>query len=120
MNGTLVQRLEGLSPSKRALLEKRFGKRLPKPDNHFIVTRRPDRSVAPVSFNQEGLLFMEQLDPGTAKYNVFDAIRVKGHFDAAPIRQALDQIVARHEALRTVFTNTDGSWRQLIRPPDAA
>src|SRR5438876_7240032 len=120
MNGTLVQRLEGLSPSKRALLEKRFGRTLPKSDDLFLITRRLDTSVAPLSLSQEGLLFMEQLDPGTARYNISDAIRVKGHFDGALVQKTLDKIVARHEALRTVFTNTDGIWRQDIRPPGAA
>ena len=51
MNGTLVQRLEGLSPSKRALLEKRFGRRLPKPENPFIITRRSDTSAAPLDLD---------------------------------------------------------------------
>ena len=115
MNGTLVYKLEGLSPSKRALLEKRYGRTLPKPENPFNITGRPDTSVAPLSFSQEGLLFMEQLDPGTARYNISDAIRVKGKFNAALIQTTLDEIVARHDALRTVFTNTDGIWRQAIR-----
>src|SRR5437868_13635112 len=120
MIDTLAQRLEGLSPSKKALLEKRFGRTLPTPDTPFIITRREDASVAPLSLSQEGLLFMEQLDPGTAKYNICDAIRVNGHFDAALIQKALDEITDRHEALRTVFTNTEGIWRQVIRPPGAA
>ena len=120
MNGTLVQRLDGLSPSKRALLEKRFGRSLTRPENQFSITTRHDQSVAALSLNQEGLLFMEQLDPGTSRYNIFDAIRVKGCLDSALIQETLDKIVNRHEALRTVFTDTDGVWRQVIRPPGEA
>ena len=80
MNGMLVIRLEGLSPAKSALLEKRYGRTLPENDGTFGITKRPDPSVSPLSFSQEGLLFMEQLDPGTARYNISDAIRVKGQF----------------------------------------
>src|SRR5207253_2123009 len=114
MNGTLVQRLEGLSYSKRALLEKRLGRRLPQADNSVVIEQRQDAAVAPLSLNQEGLLFMEQLDPGTARYNIFDAIRVTGDFDSVLVQNTLDEIAARHEALRTVFSNRDDTWHQQI------
>lgn len=121
MNSTLAQRLEVLSPSKRALLEKRFGKAISRSTTTpCVIGSRPHRSTAPLCFNQEGLLFMEQLDRGTSRYNVVDAVRIRGSFDSDLARQALDLIVERHEALRTVFTEVDGVWQQTILPYTAA
>lgn len=114
MNATLVERLDNLSSQKRDLLERRLGRILPRPNTSFFIGKRENRLSAPLSFNQEGLLFMEQLDPGTARYNISDAIRVKGRFDPLLIQETLDEIVARHEALRTVFDHNEGVSSQVI------
>jgi len=57
----------------------------------------------PASPAQERLLFLEQLTPGSAVYNDHYALRLRGRLDAARLRQALDEIARRHEALRTTF-----------------
>ena len=115
ISGTLAERLEGLSPVKRALLEKRLGRGVPG-SNPFQITRRSCVSNAPLSFNQQGLLFMEQLEPATSRYNVYEAVRVNGQLDNAILQQTLDGIVERHEALRTVFENVSDGWQQSIQP----
>lgn len=120
LDPTLASRLENLSPAKRALLERRLGHSSPAASNPFVIARRHDPSVAPVSFAQEGLLFMEQLDPGTARYNVFEAVRIKGDLDTELVQHTLDAIVERHEALRTVFAFQDGAWQQVIAAPSPA
>ncbi len=118
-SGTFTERLEVLSPVKRALLEKRLGRALPG-GNPFQITRRAPGSTAPLSFSQEGLLFMEQLEPETSRYNVYEAIRLNGRLDRTILQQTLDDIVARHEALRTVFENAGDGWQQVIQPASAA
>ena len=117
---SLLDRLEDLSPLKRALVEKRFGRSLTTQANPFTIGRRSDRSSAPLALNQDGLLFMEQLDPGTARYSVCDAIRVRGSFKKELVQDALDVIVGRHDALRTVFVNEGEEWKQVIGPPTPA
>ncbi|MFD5075709.1 amino acid adenylation domain-containing protein [Streptomyces sp. NPDC058371] len=70
----------------------------------------------PVSDTQSRLLVLDQMDPGTAQYNVPAAFAVHGPFDTAAFGRALDALVTRHESLRTVFrTAPDGTQTQLVR-----
>ncbi|MEU7279573.1 amino acid adenylation domain-containing protein [Streptomyces sp. NPDC045431] len=68
----------------------------------------------PVSDAQSRLLVLDQLDPGSAQYNVPAAFTVRGPFDVAAFRRALDALVARHEALRTVFRMSEGAPVQIV------
>ncbi|HVT16315.1 MAG TPA: amino acid adenylation domain-containing protein [Thermoanaerobaculia bacterium] len=77
----------------------------------------PRRDGAPLSFAQQRLWFLEQLRPGTALYNIPDALRFHGAFDLPALAAALAEIVRRHEALRTTFPSERGTPRQRIHPP---
>ncbi|MET9430481.1 amino acid adenylation domain-containing protein [Streptomyces sp. NPDC003036] len=69
----------------------------------------------PVSDAQSRLLVLDQLAPGSAQYNVPAAFAVRGPFDVAAFRRALDALVERHEALRTVFrASPDGIPVQIV------
>ncbi|HEX8273730.1 MAG TPA: amino acid adenylation domain-containing protein, partial [Longimicrobiaceae bacterium] len=62
------------------------------------------------------LWFLDRLQPGSAFYNVYSALRLGGALDVRALETALGEIVRRHEALRTVFREADGSPVQVIRP----
>ncbi|GAA2206824.1 hypothetical protein GCM10009850_022820 [Nonomuraea monospora] len=68
----------------------------------------------PVSPAQARMLVLDRLHPGTAQYNVPVAFAVRGPFDVAAFRAALDAVVARHESLRTVFRPGDGAYVQVV------
>ncbi|HEX2081445.1 MAG TPA: amino acid adenylation domain-containing protein, partial [Longimicrobium sp.] len=70
----------------------------------------------PLSFAQERLWFIDRLEPGSAVYNIPVARRLGGALDEAALERALGEIVRRHEALRTVFAEVDGSPMQMIAP----
>jgi amino acid adenylation domain-containing protein len=70
----------------------------------------------PLSFAQERLWFIDRLEPGSAVYNIPVAWRLEGALDQAALERALSEIVRRHDALRTVFTEVDGSPVQVIAP----
>ncbi|HEV3049034.1 MAG TPA: condensation domain-containing protein, partial [Longimicrobium sp.] len=74
------------------------------------------RGALPLSFAQERLWFLDRLEPGSAVYNVPVARRLSGALDEAALERALGEIVRRHEALRTVFAEADGSPVQVIAP----
>ncbi len=82
----------------------------------------PRTGALPLSFAQQRLWFLDQLDPGSAAYNVPSAVRLTGTLGAlnvGALEAALSTIVHRHEALRTVFERgTDGMPVQVIRPPE--
>jgi amino acid adenylation domain-containing protein len=70
----------------------------------------------PLSFGQERLWFVQRLDPASAAYNVRVFRRLEGPLDAAALERALGEVVRRHEALRTVFAEVDGSPAQVVAP----
>jgi amino acid adenylation domain-containing protein len=80
---------------------------------------RADRSAPlPLSFAQERLWFIDQLDPGSAAYNVPLALGLHGALDAAALERALGEVVHRHEPLRTVFAQEGDAPVQVVRPFD--
>jgi hypothetical protein len=70
----------------------------------------------PLSFIQQQLWLWEQLQPGTAVYNLPAALRLTGPLDTRALEQSLNEIVRRHEALRTTFTIESGQPVQVIAP----
>jgi amino acid adenylation domain-containing protein len=69
-----------------------------------------------LSFAQERLWFLDQLDPGSARYHVPVALRLDGRLQIEALRRAFEQIVARHEVLRARFELRDGRPSQTIEP----
>ncbi|HEY7767045.1 amino acid adenylation domain-containing protein, partial [Longimicrobium sp.] len=70
----------------------------------------------PLSFAQERLWFLERLAPGSTTYNISMAWRLGGALDEAALERSLGEIVRRHESLRTIFAEVDGSPVQVIAP----
>jgi amino acid adenylation domain-containing protein len=71
---------------------------------------------APASFSQARLWFLDRLQPGTALYNIPIPLLLEGPLRAAPLARALDEIVRRHEVLRTTFAAAGGEPVQVIHP----
>ncbi|RKH40633.1 non-ribosomal peptide synthetase, partial [Corallococcus sp. AB050B] len=70
----------------------------------------------PLSFAQQRLWLIDQLEPGSALYNMPVAVRLEGHLRADVLEHALQEVVRRHEALRTTFAQVEGAPVQLIHP----
>ena len=70
----------------------------------------------PLSFAQQRLWFIDQLEPGNSAYNFPAAVRLKGPLNLVALEQSVNEIIKRHEALRTNFTTVDGRPAQVIAP----
>jgi amino acid adenylation domain-containing protein/non-ribosomal peptide synthase protein (TIGR01720 family) len=131
----------GLSPEKRAALERRLragrkpeqgapaagdapagpaaarscGAAIPRRSAEPAAAGGP--RVEPASFAQERLWFLAQLDPGSPVYNLAAAVRLDGALDPRALRRALAEVVRRHESLRTTFASQGGEPAQVIAPP---
>ncbi|MCP4701299.1 MAG: amino acid adenylation domain-containing protein, partial [Gammaproteobacteria bacterium] len=68
----------------------------------------------PLSFGQERMWFVEQLAPGNPAYNIPDAVRFTGSLKPAVLERVFQEILRRHEVLRTAFTMADGKTVQVI------
>jgi amino acid adenylation domain-containing protein len=104
----------GISAQKRellALLLKKEGIRQVEEDR---IPRRAPGPHAPVSFSQQPLWFLDQLDPGSALYNITNALRLNGPLDRGALGRTLAELAARHEAFRTSFAVVDGQPVQVI------
>src|SRR5262252_3615783 len=73
------------------------------------------RSVS-LSFAQQRLWFLDQLEPGSPLYNISRAVRLEGTLDASALQQTINALVERHESLRTNFTSVAGEGVQVISP----
>src|ERR1700681_2518405 len=73
-----------------------------------------DVFVFPASFAQERLWFLEQLNPGSAVYNIPSAYRFPGPLNVVALERSLNEIVRRHEALRTTFSAAEGETVQIV------
>lgn len=102
----LATRLQELSPAaKRAFLAR------------LVSVQKAKGKIAPLSYAQQRLWFLEQLVSGNPFYNESSAIRILYPLHTAALEKTLTEIVRRHETLRTIFVATDGQPLQRVLPP---
>ena len=80
------------------------------------IQPRPEGEQLPLSWAQERLWFLNQLEGSSATYNLPGALRVKGNLDIHTLQLTLSEILRRHEVLRTSFATQDGRAIQVINP----
>jgi amino acid adenylation domain-containing protein len=109
-----AKNLNELSANERAALVMRLKKKPAEATPEQTIPRRKDSGPVPLSFAQQRLWFLEQL--GDSNYIVPATSRLTGPVDVEALERSVNEIVRRHEALRTTFTTIDGQPMQVIAP----
>ena len=110
-----AQRIAALPQGKRELLSKLL-KQEGRHSPLAPIPRREPSTAPPLSFAQERLWFLDQLAGGSAFYNVDNAFHWKARLDVRALERSLNEIVRRHEALRTTFGMVNGEPVQIVAP----
>ncbi|MGZ3461025.1 MAG: condensation domain-containing protein, partial [Archangium sp.] len=76
----------------------------------------PRTEALPLSFSQQRLWFLDQLEPGSATYNIPAVVRMEGVLDVAALERSFNTLVRRHESLRTTFRAEESGPVQVIAP----
>jgi len=112
-----INRIANLSPEKQALFAKRLLSERSKQQATARIPALPRRaafSPCPLSFAQERLWFLAQMDPDSPFYHIAGVVRMEGRLHEALLEQALNESIRRHEALRTTFINVNDKVMQRI------
>ncbi|MBL8169155.1 MAG: TauD/TfdA family dioxygenase [Acidobacteria bacterium] len=110
------EKLAGLSPAQRELLELRLRKQRVAQLGADGIAHQPGRSEAPLSFAQQRLWFLHQLQPDSPAYNIHNTVRLRGALNVEALEHSFNEIARRHDALRTTFRQAADVPRQFIVP----
>ena len=114
-----------LTPALRAELSDHKAELLTFLSNRTVSTQEKEPRLQPVlragklrlSFAQQRLWFLDQYEPGKSFYNIPFALRLSGPLDVPALERSINEIIRRHEALRTTFPMCEGEPVQYINPP---
>ncbi len=115
LKADITDQVAGLSPEQRELFELLLRQQNIDMRGALILPR-PENTAPPLSYAQQRLWFLDQLEPGDPSYNISTTARLTGPLDAARLEECLNTVVQRHEALRTAFVADGGEARQLVVP----
>jgi amino acid adenylation domain-containing protein len=87
-----------------------------KVSEQLVIQPVPRDCELPLSFAQQRLWFVQQLSPDNDSYNMLEALRLDGALNIVALEQSLNELVRRHEILRTTFPTVDGKPIQKIAP----
>ena len=108
-NDALAARFAALTPERRAVVERLL-------EEQRTVPHEVRDGLMALSFGQQRLWFMAQLDPVSSVYNTVTSVSLPDRVDLDALQWAVDAMVERHDSLRTTFVATDGEPFARINP----
>jgi len=114
-SGSHQERISRLTPAQREMLEKRLRGEAPRSAPKSVIKRRPTLDY-PITYEQEHLWLLHQMDPTTHYFNHSHGHRLKGAFNLAALERTINEMVRRHENFRTSMPEIDGKPRALVAP----
>src|SRR5262245_26538616 len=112
-----------LSPAKQLLLDRMKRGALKKDQNAPLaagsrIARRRAESPIPLSFSQQRIWLIQQMERSSTAYNISGAVRLLGELDCGALEKSLNEISKRHESLRTTFKLIGQEPAQVISQPE--
>src|SRR5882724_6302793 len=104
------------SPMNQALPEQRPTEASPGPVKAGEIPRRTAHDLAPLSFAQSQMWVIDQMTPGNPAYNLPFGYRLRGPLAVTALEDSFNEVIKRHEGLRTTFSVKDGEPVQFIHP----
>ncbi|HGY55115.1 MAG TPA: amino acid adenylation domain-containing protein [Caldithrix abyssi] len=111
---SIYEQIASLPPEKRELFEMMLMEQGVDLSQIMIVPQKRDGKPFPLSYSQQRLWFLDQMEPGSPLYNIPSALRVHGRLDADALRRSFNEIIRRHEVLRTTFATENDQPVQII------
>lgn len=112
----LAKRIAALSKEQHQLLLQRLNNKKQEIAHTKITPQSRKSNRFPLSFAQQRLWFLDQLEPGNPAFNICQSMRLTGLLNVPALEQSFQEVVNRHEILRTTFTVVDGQPIQVINP----
>ncbi|HEY5705995.1 MAG TPA: amino acid adenylation domain-containing protein [Terrimicrobiaceae bacterium] len=112
----IAERIALLPPEKRALLAARLARSKGPVHGVQQIPIRERGFPAPLSYNQRSVWFLDQLYPGNVAYNSGNAVRFSGRLDPNALEWSWNELIRRHDLLRTVFELREGDAMQYAKP----
>jgi amino acid adenylation domain-containing protein len=113
----LSQQIANLTPEQRSLFEQKLRQKGIKSPQFQLIAKRGNDDHLPLSFSQQRLWFVQQLEPDNYSYNMASAFQIKGKLNVTALEKSFNEIVKRHETLRTTFDiDSSKQPRQIINP----
>src|SRR5690349_1178930 len=116
----ISERISALTPEQRALFDARLKQKGLRTQATAVQTiprrQESDSATCPASIDQERLWFIDQLQPGNTAYNIFNASRIRGSLNVPIMERVINELIRRHEVLRTTLKSVDGLPVQVIAP----
>ena len=128
VNEKFSEKLLTLSATKQALLERKLAQLRTQSEDmdgasldstvRMTITQRPQEVYhqAPLSFAQQRIWFLQQLEPESGFYNEPIALSIRGKLSIKALSQAIREVTRRHEVMRSTFPMVDGQAVQLLHP----
>src|SRR5262245_53326290 len=111
-DSTMYQDAGGLSSIKRELLASLLAEEGIELSRE--ISKRETSAASPLSFSQQRLWFLDQISPNNPFYNCPGSVRLEGRLDLDVLERVINEIVRRHEALRTRIEAEEGVPAQVI------
>lgn len=113
----IYKQIAQLPADKRKVLELMLMEKGVDLSQMAIIPQPRDENPIPLSFSQQRLWFLDQLEPNSPLYNICSPIRLKGNLNSNALKQSINTIIERHEVLRTTFIKQDNTPYQVISAP---